>query len=84
MQLHKAVHANPSLANFYVRQPRFDLHPHLISSVHALAGSGKVIHAGDHLLSLIVQPQPYGSGIEGWLRLLVDHIPACKIALLMC
>ena len=36
------------------------------------------------LLSLIVQPQTSGSGIGGWLILLVDHIPACKIALLMC
>lgn len=40
VQLHRFVHVSPSLAHLHVRQPRADLHPHLIKSVHALAASG--------------------------------------------
>ena len=40
----------------------FDLHPHLISLLQALAASGIVIQTGFHVFSSFVQPQPSSVG----------------------
>lgn len=56
---HTATHGKPSLVHLQARQPRVDLHPHLISSVHAFAASGRVIHTGFQHPLLQVHPHPY-------------------------
>ena len=61
--MHSSVHGSPALTHLQMVHPRFDLQPHLISSLQALAASGIVIHTGFQLLTSSVQPHPSGDDL---------------------
>ena len=60
----RSVHDySPALTHLQTVHPLFDLHPHLISSLQAVAASEIVIHTGTQPCSMsLVQPHPAGVG----------------------
>ena len=63
----------------------FFLHPHLISSLHALHACGKVVQNGDHISSSFLQPQSAGEGSSGLDTTAWPHTwPAWNAARLTC
>ena len=82
LHLQSGVHSNDALKHLHlVHSP---LQVHRMSSLHAFATSGMLIHLGTHTPSSIFQENCSGDGIACSESSLVVQIPAWKTARLTC